>query len=335
MQKIKDMLKQIGASDEAADAIVETMVDYQRTVKEGYAKEFRGRLERAKEVMLEKFDAYKASLARKVGVFLESKARSIEEASQRQLQNEDTEATNTLKRARALLEGVDIESGDSRELQASKRTNERLLSQMQALKEERGLILQKANRANEIATQSLRRNRLLEEALQEVGVTLHEDGRVERKSLQEEDKKDEKKEDEKEDKDSKDEKKDKEAVKEGYHDREGRLVPEAGMYCDDDYEDDWKRGDRDLDLDLGDEYEDEGLDDEYRDRGLDREYHDEYDDKYGLGESRDRKGRRKLDEGRSVPARPATTRRSLNEDKKQGRSSSDPSIMRIAETLDD
>lgn len=174
MEKLRNLLKQLGGSDELVNAISEEFNRFAVGIKEKYDREFRDKLERARAVCLEEVNMEKAALARKVSVYLEAKSGAIEKAAEKLRLNEDTEATNTLKRAKALLEGVDINSGDSRELQAARKKNERLSAVVGSLKEERTILVRKANDANKVALSSLKKNRVLEEELSKAKQTLAE-----------------------------------------------------------------------------------------------------------------------------------------------------------------
>lgn len=163
MDKLKHLLKQLGGSDELVGAISEEFNRFAQGIKEKYDAEFREKLGRAKAVCLEEVNKEKAALARKFSVYLEAKTTAIEKAAEKLRLSEDTEATNTLKQAKALLEGVDINSGDSRELQATRKKNERLTAVVETLKEERSQAVRKANDANKVALKALEKNRVLEE----------------------------------------------------------------------------------------------------------------------------------------------------------------------------
>lgn len=163
MDKLRHLLKQLGGSDELVAAISEEFNRFAQGIKEKYDVEFRQKLERARTVCLEEVNKEKAALARKFSVYLEAKTNAIEKAAEKLRLNEDTEATNTLKQAKALLEGIDINSGDSRELQATRKKNERLTAVISTLKEERNQAVRKSNDANKVALKALEKNRVLEE----------------------------------------------------------------------------------------------------------------------------------------------------------------------------
>src|SRR5579871_858588 len=138
MDKLKELLKRLGGTDELAAAICEEFNRYAQGLKEQYEKEFKTKIERARQVCLEEVNKEKVALARKVGIFLESKMEAIEKAAEKNRLSEDTEATALLKRMKALCEGIQIEDGGaSRDLQAARKQVERLKAAVGTLKEER------------------------------------------------------------------------------------------------------------------------------------------------------------------------------------------------------
>lgn len=171
MDKLKELLKRLGGSDALAAAICEEFNRYAQGLKGQYEKEFKTKIERARQVCLEEVNKEKANLARKVGIFLESKMEAIEKAAEKNRLSEDTEATALLKRTKALLEGIQIEDGGaSRDLQAARKQVERLKAAVGTLKEERNVAVRKANDANDIALKTLKRNQLMENKLREAGL---------------------------------------------------------------------------------------------------------------------------------------------------------------------
>ncbi len=163
MDKLKGLLQQLGGSDDLIGAITEEISRYAEGVKTKYDKRFHDRIMKARGVCLEEVQKEKASLARKVSIFLESKLEVMDKAAEKHRLQEDTEAKNQLKRMKALLEGVSFDdNGQSRNLQTAKKQLNRLTKAFHALKEERDIAVRKANSANDIALKTLQRNRLLE-----------------------------------------------------------------------------------------------------------------------------------------------------------------------------
>lgn len=163
MDKLKELFKQLGGSEDLVNALSEELVRYGEELKEQHNRDFEKRVNAAKKICLEEVQKEKAALARKVSIFLESKLEAIEKASDKQRLQEDTEATNKLKHMRALLEGISIEdNGQSRKLQEAEKRLTRMTKAFNTLKEERDKAVRKANDANSIALKTLQRNRLLE-----------------------------------------------------------------------------------------------------------------------------------------------------------------------------
>jgi len=177
MDKIKELLGQIGASKELADQLCEHLERYSNALKEKYEGELQEKIGKIKQVCIEEVQREKVNLARKVGVFLESKATSIEQAMTRQRVVEESEASSLLKKTKALLEGINLEGEvSSRELLALQKKAERLEKAIGTLKEERNRAIGKANKANEVAVKMLKRNQIFEAKLKEAGLLTEEKG---------------------------------------------------------------------------------------------------------------------------------------------------------------
>jgi hypothetical protein len=163
MDKLKELFRQLGGSDELVKALSEELSHYGEELKEQYDRDFDSRIQKARAICLEEVQKEKAALARKVSIFLESKLEAFEKAADKQRLQEDTEASNKLKHMRALLENISLEdNGQNRELQETKKRMARLNKAFKTLKEERNVAVRKANKANEIALKTLKKNRLLE-----------------------------------------------------------------------------------------------------------------------------------------------------------------------------
>jgi len=177
MDKIKELLGQIGASKELADQLCEHLERYSNALKEKYDGELQEKIAKAKQICIEEVQKEKVNLARKVGTFLESKAASIEQAMTRQRVVEESEASSLLKKTKALLEGIELEGEvSSRELLALSKKAGRLEKAIGTLKEERNRAIGKANKANEVAVKMLKRNQLFEAKLKEAGLLVEEKG---------------------------------------------------------------------------------------------------------------------------------------------------------------
>ena len=177
MEKIRELLGKIGASQELADAVCEEMERYSTALKEKYEGELQEKVSKVKEICVEEVQKEKVNLARKVSTFLESKAEAIERAIKRQRVAEETEATSLLKKAKSILEGIDL-GGEvsSRELLSLKKKAERLEKAIGTIKEERDRAIGKANKANEIAIKVLKRNQLYESKLKQAGLLTEQKG---------------------------------------------------------------------------------------------------------------------------------------------------------------
>ena len=162
MHKLRGLLKELGGSEELIASITEEFAAYAGTIRKQYKKEFDSKIEKARVICLEEVNKEKVKMARKLSIYLESKTGRFERAAEKQRLNEETESVNLLKRTKALLEGVQVEDGQSRELQVSRRQVTRLQQAVGSLREERNLAVSKANKANSIAKDVLQRNRLLE-----------------------------------------------------------------------------------------------------------------------------------------------------------------------------
>ena len=164
MDKLKELLGQLGGSKELTEAICEEFNNYTNRIKAKYENDFNVRVQRAKRICVEEVAKEKANLARKVAVFLESKANAIQQASTRQRAIEESEAKSLLRRTKALLEDISIgDDGAIRDVQAAQKKSERLEKAVATFKEERDQAIKRANKANEIATKALKQCNILEE----------------------------------------------------------------------------------------------------------------------------------------------------------------------------
>ena len=161
MTKIKDLLKQLGASEELTESILNELKDYRETTRQQLDEEFIARLEKAKQVCLEEFGKEKTKLARKVEVFLESRVNAIDREAQKQSAIGESEATKTLRDMKCLIEGVDIGSA-AKDVQAVKGEMGALRHRLGQVMEEKTQFKEQAQRANQIAMKALERNKVLE-----------------------------------------------------------------------------------------------------------------------------------------------------------------------------
>jgi len=164
MAKLKELLKGIGASDELAVALCEELERFSAALKTKYEQEYAQKIGRAKQVCVEEVNKEKAALARRVKTFMESKVAAMEQAYANRRAIEESESAARLKKAKAILEGVEVKEGSvtNQALEEANKKIARLEKAVHSLKEERNLAVSKANTANEIAAKALQRNRDLE-----------------------------------------------------------------------------------------------------------------------------------------------------------------------------
>lgn len=166
--KFIELLKGMGGSEELTKAAKEELANFSSSVKSNFEQEYQKKIERAKQICVEEVAKEKAVLAKRVKTFLESKAASMEQAAARARAIEESESAARLKKAKAILEGVEVkETGvTSQALEDANKKIARLEKAITSLKEERTLAVQKANTANEIAAKALQRSRQLETKLE-------------------------------------------------------------------------------------------------------------------------------------------------------------------------
>ncbi|MBD3408399.1 MAG: hypothetical protein GF411_19910 [Candidatus Lokiarchaeota archaeon] len=157
MDKIVEILKKIGASDDLANQVCEELQRFEKSVHDKYEARYQDKLEKAKQICLEETQKYKLELSRKVGIFLESKSSEIEKSIDQRKAIEDSEAMVTLRRVREVTEGIEV--ADDAEVQALKEQVKKLTTQTQALVEEKNRAEAAANRANAIAMDVIREHK--------------------------------------------------------------------------------------------------------------------------------------------------------------------------------
>jgi len=174
MQKIREIVKQIGGSEELADQLIEAVQEHVETQRTAIAEEYKTKIQKAKQVCLEEVASEKARIARKVEVFIESKVASIERSAGKTRAVEESAAVAQLRQVQKVL-GVGGEGGNSAELEALNRKLARIAEQTASIKEERDVAVRKANQANMIAARTLRRLRTFEEQAAKPGTVVKED----------------------------------------------------------------------------------------------------------------------------------------------------------------
>jgi len=189
MDKIKGLLKQIGATEELADQICEQFECHEKQIQEKYEGVYTNKLAQAKKICVEEVQKYKVDLAQKVKIFLEGKSGQIEKRLDQQRAIEEGEAKATLRQVREITEGIEV--ADDAELQALRAKLEKLENKNAQLTEDKKKALVAANRANKIALEIIERgNNTVSESVQdtdskEEGVPTKTDEKVEDKTVKE------------------------------------------------------------------------------------------------------------------------------------------------------
>jgi len=182
MKKLVELLKEIGGSDELVKQLSEELDRFTKGVYNKYDTLFNKKLERAKQICMEELDKERASLARKVGTFLESKTSAMQQAHSRQRAIEESEAKSLLKKTKALLEGIQLDNdGSTRNIYEIEKRANRLNKALSALKEERDSWILRANKANDIAAKALKHSNLLEGQLGKVKSQIQENKKIKTK----------------------------------------------------------------------------------------------------------------------------------------------------------
>jgi len=187
MEKLQALLKQLGGSDELAKSIVSTLAEHKtklnedasaklEVIKAELKEHFKKQMEKAKEVCVEEVTTYKKNLARKVQIFLESKADKIESQVAKQALIEESAAASKLERISALVGGHNLASIDSTnaELTAAKREVKKLTEEKAKLASEKTKVETEckqaktiAENAQSLASQTIERNKELSRELNE------------------------------------------------------------------------------------------------------------------------------------------------------------------------
>lgn len=174
METLKTLLGKAGVSNELATAICEEIDRLSDSIKQQHDAIFKERLEKAKKVCLEELAKEKSLLARKVKVYLESKARSFEESAERARKIEESESATKIRRVVDLLTDGNASNADGEvngQLAAAQKLNARLEKALSGLKEQRDQAVMRAKRAFGIAENALKRNQKFEAALTAAGIS--------------------------------------------------------------------------------------------------------------------------------------------------------------------
>jgi hypothetical protein len=161
MDKIAELLKQLGVSDEGIKQIIESLDSFQASVEKKYEDQFQTRLEKAKQVCLEEVENYKIELRRKVEIFFESRTNAVNREAQRQAAIGESGANKTLRELKSLLDGVPLE-GVSGATQALADQNQKLRQKVASMQESLAASEKSRERLHGIASKSLQRIKVLE-----------------------------------------------------------------------------------------------------------------------------------------------------------------------------
>lgn len=166
MEKIKQLMVKAGISAEAANKICESVATYSDQLRSTMEEEFKGRLEKAKQVCLEETEAHKIELSRRVQIFLETKSESVRQQLVKQSAERGTQAEAKLEKVAALVEDIELDGRSHSELQA---TVDKLNRVVKNLTEQKALAVKKTRQLQEVADKVLKQNRALEAAAARIG----------------------------------------------------------------------------------------------------------------------------------------------------------------------
>lgn len=171
MDKLRELLSKAGVSEELITGICEEFETLSATLKEERDQELANKIQRAKQIFVEEIAREKTAIARKVKVFLESKARSFEEAAARQRRVDESESAAKLRRAvEVLTDGQSVVGEDVGQSDADRKLISRLEKALTSVREERDNALLRAKRAYGIADGALKRNQFFEVKLRDAGL---------------------------------------------------------------------------------------------------------------------------------------------------------------------
>jgi len=163
MDKIKGLLKQIGATEELAGQICEQFECHEKQIQEKFEGVYKTKLAQAKNICVEEVQKYKVDLAQKVRLFLEGKSGQIEKRLEQQKAIEEGKAKATLRQVREITEGIEV--ADDAELQVLRGKLEKLETKNVQLTEDKKKALVAANRANKIALEIIERGNAVSESV--------------------------------------------------------------------------------------------------------------------------------------------------------------------------
>lgn len=167
MDTIKNLLKEMKVSDEMTAQFTGILESFVKETKESTQKqlqeEFDQKLGKIKKVCLEETRNYKNKLAKKLQVFLETKANAIESQIAKQVAIRESTAEADLREVKAILEGYKVNAEGNADLRAITDQLNAAQTKVKNLTEERDHAVKQAVRAKQIAQTVLDRAKVLQE----------------------------------------------------------------------------------------------------------------------------------------------------------------------------
>ncbi len=164
MDKIRQLMIDSGLTEEAATKICGLLESQDTQLKAKHEKLFQERLAKAKKVCMEEVQEHKRELSRRFQIFVEARAKTIDESLRKIAIDKETEAVAKLEKIHGLVEGIEINGQPNSELQAKVL---KLEKSNKALRESNEAAVNKANQSVALAEKVLTKNRLLEKTIRE------------------------------------------------------------------------------------------------------------------------------------------------------------------------
>lgn len=179
LDKINELLKAMGISEEACKEFTAVCEDWHTSEKTRLQEEYTARLAKAKQVCVEEVESHKAALSRGVKTFLENNNKIIRKASEKNAAIAESEAIDKLSKINAMLNNIDVDGAvNAQALQVEGKKNAELTEKVATLTESLGREKAKAAKMGELAQKSVDRQRGLEVNLTENKKLLSEAHRV-------------------------------------------------------------------------------------------------------------------------------------------------------------
>ena len=177
MDKVKQILEKL-CGVEASTQILDELVKYETDVRTRYESKynednkklnesFTAKLQKVKDVCVEEYDQAVADLARRVGLFLESRSEKIDSQLIKQSAIRESASEAKLNQLKSLLEGIEHDGTSKADLQAAQKQIKDLQTELGLRTESLRVVESKKKEAVKIAQESLERNRQLETMIQE------------------------------------------------------------------------------------------------------------------------------------------------------------------------